>query len=518
MLLRPLRVPLIAAAVPAGVWLAGWAMNRSEVGAEHLFKVNMAFQLTTFAALVVVIVWFYLASGVGRRWKLGVGLTALAAVGVAFAAVRRVEFDGQMRPLFTYRWEPTADEQLAAFRESSAPAADGADLTAGPADSPGYRGPAGDGITPGATIPDAYQVVWKHPCGGGHAGIAVAGNGVVTLEQRDADEAVVCYDRATGAERWAFAYPARFTTLENLGGGGPRTTPLVVGGDVVTLGAVGDLVGVDGRTGRKQWAVNILADAGAVAPQWALSGSPLAVGDLVVVNPGGDQGRAVAAYDRRTGARAWAAGSHPAAYASPLLATLSGVRQVVVFDADGLGGHDATTGAELWRFPWKTDMAMNSAQPVAMGPDRLFVSSEKSQGGAVVAVTKTGSEWSAAEVWKSRALSARFASPVFAAGHLFGLADGRMVCVDAATGKRVWADGSYGNGQILAAGDRLAVTCENGDVAVVAADPSGHRELGRTKKVFDTRTWNVPALAGGGLFARNHREIAALGERGALAP
>lgn len=508
--LRNLRVPLLAAAVPAGVWSAAWAMNRFDLGAEHLFKVNMAFQIAVAAALVVVIVWFFLASGVGRRRKLGVGLAALAAVGLAVAAARKVEFDGQMRPLFTFRWERTADEQLAAFREAAAPAADAADLTAGPTDSPGYRGPAGDGFTPGVTIPDSYKVVWKHPVGGGHAGIAVAGNGVVTLEQRGPDEAVVSYDRSTGAERWAFAYPARFTTLENLGGGGPRTTPLIIGGDVVALGAVGDLVCVDGRTGQKKWAANVLADAGAVAPQWALSGSPLAVGDLVVVNPGGDQNRAVAAYDRRTGARVWAGGNHPAAYASPLLATLGGVRQVVVFDADGLGGHDITSGAELWRFPWRTDMAMNSAQPVVVGPDRLFVSSEKSQGGAVVAVTKSGSEWAATEIWKSRVLSARFASPVFAGGHLFGLTDGRMVCVDAATGKRVWADGSYGNGQILAGGDRLVVTCENGDVAVVAADPAQHRELGRTRDVFDTRTWNVPALAGGVLFARNHREIAAL--------
>jgi outer membrane protein assembly factor BamB len=149
-------------------------------------------------------------------------------------------------------------------------------------------------------------------------------------------------------------------------------------------------------------------------------------------------------------------------------------------------------------------MGMNSAQPAVAGPDALFVSSEKSNGCALVTVGSAPSE-----KWHTRALSARFCSPVVHKGHAFGLSEGAMVCVDLATGKRVWKEGNYGNGQIVRAGDRLVVTTEKGGVALVAADPAEHRELGRTA-VFTDRTWNVPALAGKHLYLRNHREMACL--------
>ena len=147
-------------------------------------------------------------------------------------------------------------------------------------------------------------------------------------------------------------------------------------------------------------------------------------------------------------------------------------------------------------------MGMNSAQPVVLEPSRVFVSSERSQGGAMFDLAGP-----AKEVWKGRALSARFCSPVRHAGHLYGLSQGRLVCVDAATGKQRWADGDYGNGQLVLADGKLVVTAEKGFVALVKADPADYVELGRFP-VFADRTWNVPALAGRRLYMRNHREIA----------
>lgn len=508
---RRLRTPLVAVAVPAALRLLLWVMDRTEVGIELLFPVMMAFQLTALIAGLVLAVWFALSRWVPVWLKVAVaGLLVLAVVG-AFYAVRSVEFDGQMTPHFRYRWERTADEELAAYRKDAAPAADAADLTVGPGDSPEYRGPAGDGTAP-ATLADDWsatppKVIWRHPVGTGHAGIAVAGNSLVTLEQRGNDEVVVCYDRDTGRERWAYPYPARFATSEAMGGDGPRTTPSVVEGLVYALGGAGDLVCLDGRTGERKWTVNVLADNAATNLEWGMSGSPLVADGKVVVNPGvnpkDNKGQAVAAYDRYTGQKLWAGGNNAAAYASPMRANLLGTAQALVFDAAGLGGYGLADGKELWRHPWKTDMGMNSAQPVLLGDNRVFVSSERSNGGAVVEVGSGGAK----EVWRGRALSARFSSPVLHAGHLFGLSQGRLVCVDAATGKQQWADGDYGNGQIVLADGKLVVTAEKGFVALVKADPADYVESGRFA-VFADRTWNVPALAGRRLFMRNHRELA----------
>jgi outer membrane protein assembly factor BamB len=92
---------------------------------------------------------------------------------------------------------------------------------------------------------------------------------------------------------------------------------------------------------------------------------------------------------------------------------------------------------------------------------------------------------------------------------LYGLSDGRLTCVDLANGRRVWADGHYGSGQLVLAGDVLVITSETGKLALAAADPAEYRELGSVP-VFKDRTWNTPALAGKQLFLRNHREMACL--------
>jgi outer membrane protein assembly factor BamB len=298
-----------------------------------------------------------------------------------------------------------------------------------------------------------------------------------------------------------------------MGGDGPRTTPTIAGDDVYSLGATGELVCLDGKSGKPKWQRNVLADNGATNAEWGLSGSPLVHQNLVIVNPGvnpaNNAGKAVAAYDRATGNPVWANGRHPAGYASPQLNALAGTVQVLIFDGGGLGGYDPATGAELWRYPWKTAMGMNCAQPVVVGMDRVFVSSEKSNGGAVVEVRRYIDAWTAHEVWRTRALSARYSSPVIRDSHLYGLSDGRLTCVNLATEQKVWAEGQYGNGQLVLAGNVLVVTSEDGKLTLAAADPAEYRELGRID-VFKDRTWNTPALAGKHLFVRNHREMACL--------
>ena len=515
--LRRNLLPLLAVGVPAAVRLVLTVITRTEVGVEAIFPLTLAFNFATLFGLILLAVWFFLLAGYSAATRLAVAGLILAAAGGVNWAVRGFEFDGQMVPHARFRWQPADADVLAAHLATTTRAADPTDLSAGPADSPAYRGPAGDGSAPGVDLlPDwaarPPKVLWRHPVGGGHAGVAVAGNGAVTLEQRGADEAVVCYDRLTGKERWVHTYPALFSTSAPMGGDGPRTTPAIAGGDVFALGATGDLVCLAGATGSPKWAVNILADNGATNLPWAMSGSPVVVGDVVVVNPGVDPaanaGKAVAAYNCSTGAKVWANGRYAAGYASPQRVTLGGKDQVLVFDAAGLGGYDPAGGAELWRHAWKTDMGMNSAQPVVVGPDRVFVSSEKSNGGAVVEITP-GSPWQAHEVWHTRALSARYCSPVVHAGHVFGLGDGRLTCVDLATGKRAWSEGDYGNGQIIRAGNILIITSEKGRVDLAAADPAEYHSLG-SMDLFPDRTWNVPAMAGNQLFVRNHREMACL--------
>jgi outer membrane protein assembly factor BamB len=523
--LRRLRVPLIAFSLPLAVFVALLVyqrLNLVETAPEALMPLFMIFQAATMIALLVTAIWFLFFSGFRLVTKL-VTVLAVVALGVGvYQFPRRWEFGGVMTPVPVFRWQPDIQDELrarlAAPHDASI-ALTAADLEIAAEDFPRYRGVHADGVAPAVASPMNWTAsppkeVWRTPVGWAYSGIAVAGKVAVTIEQRDDNEAVVCYDRVTGKELWAYSYKAKFEQTPPMGGHGPRSTPTVCDGDVYALGAAGHLVCLDGTNGKPRWpVVNIVDDNGAKKAQWGMTGSPLIVGNLVVVNAGIDsannQKQAVAAYDRQTGKKVWARGEYAAGYSSPLLAKLDGVEQIVLFDGNGVAGMDPADGKELWRYPWPTWQDMNIIQPLILPDDCVFVSSEATNGCALVQVKESGSTWAAKEVWKNRNLASRFANPVYHEGHIYGLSNGKLCCLDAANGRRTWkGDESFESGQLLLTGNTLVVQAEfTGEVFAIAADPGEYRELGRIKVFRGSRTWNTPSLAGGRLYLRNHEEM-----------
>jgi len=502
-------IPLLTLGLPFVIMGLRSLFVKFDLFPQSWFILQSAAPLTLLLGLVVCAVWFFALARFSAALRVGGLAIITVAFGSAVYCIKRVDFDGSMKPSFIYRWEKTPEELFAEHRAQAGDAVPIADVTLAATDSPGFRGVQGDGRMAGIALADSWEakqpvVKWVHPLMDGLAGIAVAGNSFITIEQRDANETIVCYDRETGLQRWVTGYPAKFSQTPNMGGGGPRTTPIVHEGRIYTLGGAGDLVCLDGSKGTLIWQTNILSDNDAKNVEWGLSGSPLIVGNVIVAMAGT---AGAVGYDLATGKRVWSGTPHTSAYASPFLATLAGKEWIVVFDSVGVSGLESTTGKPLWTHAWKTPMNMNSAQPIVLGPDSFFVSSELSNGGAAVQLQKTETGWTTKELWKSRAIAARFASPIFTEGFIYGLSGGYLVCVDAATGKEKWKEGEYGNGQILLANGKLVIVTEKGNVALVACDSNEHRELGNIE-VLKSRTWNMPALAGKSLFMRSHREMA----------
>jgi outer membrane protein assembly factor BamB len=459
----------------------------------------------------------------GFRWYTRVGglLFLAILVGAFMACVRKVEFSGEMQPIsISFRWKPDEEDELDKFLTQRLKKDDSlnVNLSIDPvSDFPRYRGLNADGVVLSRNLETNWsarppKTRWTHRCGGGYSGFAVAGDVAITLEQRRGDEAVVCYDRKTGNELWEYKYEDRFRKSEPMGGDGPRATPTIDNGEVFSLGANGHLVCLDGANGKEKWTADILKDNGAKNTDWAMSGSPLVVGNLVIVNPGIDPndnvGHALAAYDRATGKPVWQSGTYRAGYSSPQLATLAGVEQVLLFDAGGLAGHDPITGKELWRYEWTTMMGMNIIQPVVIGGDRVFIASEPT-GCALVRVRRDGDGFAVEELWKNRKLVMKFSNPIATNGCIYGLSYGNLVCLDQETGKLRWKGDDYGSGQLLLVAGVLIVTSESGEVALVAAKPDSFHELAKME-VLSGKTWNTPALAGNELYMRNHKQMTCL--------
>jgi outer membrane protein assembly factor BamB len=519
---RRFLIPAILVALTVFAAYLPWLWRRLDFSPGPLIPVTMASMLTIVLGVLALAVWLLFFSRLPWRVRLLAFAVVYLLPTAAFAVVvRKVEFTGNMRPLFTFIWdrdhEAELDRHLAEQRALSTDDLPARDPTlSADGDFPRYRGPAADGVIRGVRLrgEDGLEVVWKQPCGGGYAGFAVAGNLLVTIEQRKDREAVVCYDRATGRQCWEHDYECRFRQTENMGGDGPRATPTIAGEDVYSLGARGRLVCLDARTGALRWGTDIVEDSSAEVVRWGMTSSPLVVDDKVIVcagvSPSANAGQGLVAYDRTTGRRVWAKGDKPAGYSSPMLATLTGRPQVLIFDGGGLAGFDPRDGRELWRHEWLTFNDMNIVQPVMCGDDRVFISSSPTQGGAMLKVSRDGEEYHVEELWHNRSLVAGYTNPVLHDGHLYGLSTGYLVCLDAATGRRLWRGHEYGNGQLLLVGDVLLITEENkGDVALVRATPDGFRPLSR-RRLFDGKTWNTPAVAGGRAYLRNHVEMACL--------
>lgn len=468
---------------------------------------------------MLLIVWFLFLSGL--RWSTRI-VTLLVPLALGAGSIRGVSFDGDMRPTFRFRWSPSQDERLEAFRKGLAtPAATNlaAAIELKETDYPEYRGRNRDGVANMPTLARDWKahpprLLWHHPVGAGYASFAVAGDVAVTIEQRRDNEAVVCYDAASGLERWSYEYPAHFQ--EPLGGPGPRATPTISGGNVYSLGATGMLVCLELATGKPIWSVDLLEDNDNA--MWAMSGSPLVFDDVVVVNPGAQrtaaEGSALIAFDNANGKKVWSSGNTRAGYASPMLATLAGRRQILIFDGAGLGGYDAKTGTELWRYKWEVMNGINVAQPLVLDGDRIFVTTAYGVGCGLLQISLDKDKWSQKDLLadeagnKNKAMRCKISNPVAYQAHVYGLDDGILTCMDLKTGKRSWRDGRYGHGQLVLSGDLLVVLTENGKLVLVKATPEGHQELGSIQALEKTRTWNCPALADGKVYIRNDAEMA----------
>jgi outer membrane protein assembly factor BamB len=431
---------------------------------------------------------------------------------------------GELQAKLNWRWDATTeDDSMKEIRQRPAPKPltspeKPLELQAG--DWPGFRGADRDGKLHGVRLEtqwDKYkpQLVWKQRIGPGWSSFAVIGNRLYTQEQRDNDEAVVCYDADTGKELWKHL-DTNVRFIEAVGGNGPRATPTFHAGRLYTLGAKGNLNCLDAATGKSRWprSRSLTDDTGAKVPVWAFASSPLVIQGVVVVIAGGPENKAVQAYDIVDGKPNWAAGKGTHSYSSPQRAIIDGVEQVVIVTEQGLSGLDPKGGKVLWNYEWDEGV-QRVVQPTQIGESDFLIGTTFNKGMRRLHVSHGKDGWKVEEVWKTNKISPYFNDMVIYDKHLYGFDGGFLVCVSLDKGERRWKERGYGAGQVLLLADQgvLLVLTEKGEVALVAADPSDLKELARIpavdgKTVLDGKTWNHPVIAHGRLYLRNDHWMA----------
>jgi len=235
-------------------------------------------------------------------------------------------------------------------------------------------------------------------------------------------------------------------------------------------------------------------------------------GGSVIVHVGGPGKGALTAFDAATGAVRWAWRGDGPAYASPVVATIGGVRQVVTFSESFLVGVSADRGELLWKIPFTTPWVQNAVTPVVDG-DRVVYSGLDHPVRAI-RVVRGATGWTTEPLWENPDVAAYMTTPVLEGGRLYGLSHrkkGQLFCLDAATGKVAWlSEGRLGDNAALVAGGGMvfALTTE-ADLFVLPQNGDAFAPS-RRYRVAPSPTWAHPVVTGEGVLVKDRDSLAYL--------
>ncbi len=424
-------------------------------------------------------------------------------------------------------------------------------------DWPQWLGPQRDGVWRETGLVEKFpeggpKILWRTKVGEGYSGPAVA-NGKVYITDRtvakDAatpkssfdsktrvigEERVLCLDEKTGEILWKHAYECPYQVSY---AAGPRCTPIISGGKVYTLGAMGDLLCLDAIKGDVLWSKKLIAEYTKNPPFWGFSGHPLVDGNRLICLVGG-KGSIDVAFDKDTGKELWKSlsASEPG-YSPPMIYTIGGQKTLIQWTPDSINALDPETGNVHWSHTFargklkSLKVGMSNITPRVVG-DELFVSAFY-EGSLML---KLNGQKPPTELWRAggrseepedtEGLHSIMPTPIFKDGYIYGICSyGELRCLDAKTGKRLWSTHAattgksvrWGNAFLVEQGNQFFLFNELGDLIIAKLSPKGYEEISRANILTPTNKlaapkgrlviWSHPAFADRSCFARNDREI-----------
>jgi len=378
-----------------------------------------------------------------------------------------------------------------------------------------WRGAHRDGNAPGfsapARWPDALSLQWRVEVGEGHSSPVVGGNRIFILARQGEEEVLRALDETTGGTIWQQAdrMPYTMHSAATGHGKGPKSTPVISGDSIYTLSISGVLTCRDLATGEARWRREFTGRYKQTSPYYGAAMSPLVDTGRVIAHVGGHDAGALIAFDVRTGETLWSWDGDGPAYASPIIATLGGVRQVVTQTQRFVVGVTADSGKLLWRLPFETPWVQNIVTPLVLD-DTLIVSGLE-QGIFALRPEAGKVNWVTRTVWRNDDFALYMSSPVMAASRLCGfshLRKGQFFCLDPATGKALWAGDGRAADQaaMVSAGGHLLALTDAGELLVIEAKGEG-APIARYR-VADSPAWAHPVVIGHDILIKDRTGLA----------
>ncbi|MEM8933425.1 MAG: PQQ-binding-like beta-propeller repeat protein, partial [Acidobacteriota bacterium] len=361
-------------------------------------------------------------------------------------------------------------------------------LTASPTlaeDWPHFLGPTGDGKSTESIRLEWPEtgppILWHRAVGEGYSAPSVA-EGRLFVFDRVGDQArLAAWDPATGESHWQIGYTTDYEDYYDYSGG-PRTSPVIDAGRVVTFGVEGRLRAHRVTDGELLWDVDTTTRYGVIQNFFGVGATPVVEGDLLIVMVGGSpqdsptihsgkvqgNGTGLVAFDLATGAERWRTSDELASYATPTLATIDGTRHGLAFLRGGLLGFDPSDGAERFFFPWRAKKleSVNAASPLVID-DTVLITESYGPGAALLRLVEgEGGTLDPKVVWKDprrgKSLESHWSTPIVHDGFIYASSgqstgEAELRAIDHATGKVRWRVPGLGRSTLLYADEHLVV-------------------------------------------------------------
>lgn len=359
---------------------------------------------------------------------------------------------------------------------------------------------------------DGPKKLWSRDLGEGYSAILVDGERLYTMYRGDDKETVVALNAKNGEVVWEHKYDAPIHKDHvTQFGSGPRGTPLLSDGKLITIGVSGKMHCLDAAAGKVDWSHDLWTEFEGSALQHGYASSPLAYKDTVIV-PVGGEGRAFMAFNKKDGGVAWKKLDFQNSYSTPKLIQIDGEDQVVCFMAKEMVGFDPKNGDLKWEFKQENQWGQNICLPVWAEGNLLFFSSPEA-GAHCLKLTRSGDKTGIEEVSGTRKIQFYHVTSVNVGDYVYGstnsMAPHFFAAVDIKTGKVPWRERGFAKASCVYADGKLIILDEDGMLALATATPEKLTVHSKVQ-LLDKVAWTVPTVAGKTLYVRDQKKIMAL--------
>jgi outer membrane protein assembly factor BamB len=378
-------------------------------------------------------------------------------------------------------------------------------------DWPQWRGPNRDAkatdFKAPKTWPKELTQKWKVTVGDGIASPALVGDKLYVFSRQADAEVARCLSAETNKELWKDRYDVEFKGKGDTAYPGPRSSPAVSDGVVVTFGVNGTLSALKADTGEKVWRIETGGK-----PRFHTACSPIVVDKMVVVQVGSEGTGGVSAYDLADGGVKWQWTDEGASYASPVLMTVGTTKMIVAETDKSVVGIGLQDGKTLWKTPFplagKGPGQYNASTPMVAGQTVIF--SGIGRGTRALKIEKKDDAFATKDFWRNPDNSALFSTPVLKNGFVYGLAvNDNLFCVNAENGKTAWTHsvtGKRGYGSVVDAGSVLLAITPAAKLLVFEPNEKEYTELA-SYKVADTEVFAYPIATGNRIYIKDKNSV-----------